>query len=108
MVTNLAHTLRELQEREIWVLGTAGEAEHDLYEAEWPQVTAGVMGAEGEGMRRLRRETRDQLVRIPGQGSVESLNVSVAVGVCLFEARRRRGCALTLSPCRFSRSSLAR
>ena len=90
MVTNLARTLRELQEREIWVVGTAGEAEHDLYEAEWPQATAWVMGAEGEGMRRLTRETCDQLVRIPMYGSVESLNVSVAAGVCLFEARRRR------------------
>jgi 23S rRNA (guanosine2251-2'-O)-methyltransferase len=90
MVTNLARTLRELKEREIWVIGTAGEAEHDLYEAEWPQATAWVMGAEGEGMRRLTRETCDQLVRIPMHGTVESLNVSVAAGVCLFEARRRR------------------
>lgn len=90
-VTNLARTLRELQEREIWVVGTAGEAEHDLYAADWPQATAWVMGAEGEGMRRLTRETCDQLVSIPMHGSVESLNVSVAAGVCLFEARRRRG-----------------
>lgn len=90
MVTNLARTLRELQEREIWVVGTAGEAEQDLYAAEWPQATAWVMGAEGEGMRRLTRETCDQLVRIPMHGSVDSLNVSVAAGVCLFEARRRR------------------
>lgn len=89
MVTNLARTLRELQEREIWVIGTAGEAESDLYTAEWPQATAWVMGAEGEGMRRLTRETCDQLVNIPMYGSVESLNVSVAAGVCLFEARRR-------------------
>lgn len=90
MVTNLARTLRELQEREIWVIGAAGEAEHDLYEADWPQATAWVMGAEGEGMRRLTRENCDQLVRIPMYGSVESLNVSVAAGVCLFEAQRRR------------------
>jgi 23S rRNA (guanosine2251-2'-O)-methyltransferase len=90
-VTNLARTLRELKEREIWVVGTAGEAESDLYAADWPQATAWVMGAEGEGMRRLTRETCDQLVRIPMHGSVESLNVSVAAGVCLFEARRRRG-----------------
>lgn len=90
MVTNLARTLRELQEREIWVIGTAGEAESDLYAAEWPQAMAWVMGAEGEGMRRLTRETCDQLVKIPMHGSVESLNVSVAAGVCLFEARRRR------------------
>ncbi len=90
MVTNLARTLRELKEREIWVVGTAGEAPSDLYAAEWPQATAWVMGAEGEGMRRLTRETCDQLVSIPMYGSVESLNVSVASGVCLFEARRRR------------------
>lgn len=90
-VTNLARTLRELQEREIWVVGTAGEAETGLYQAEWPQATAWVLGAEGEGMRRLTRENCDQLVHIPMFGSVESLNVSVAAGVCLFEARRRRG-----------------
>ena len=90
MVTNLARTLRELKEREIWVIGTAGEAERDLYAAEWPVATAWVLGAEGEGMRRLTRETCDQLVNIPMYGSVESLNVSVAAGVCLYEARRRR------------------
>ena len=89
MVTNLARTLRELKERDIWVIGTAGEAEKDIYAATWPQATAWVMGAEGEGMRRLTRETCDQLVNIPMHGSVESLNVSVAAGVCLFEARRR-------------------
>ena len=91
MVTNLARTLRELQERDIWVIGTAGEAESDLYAAEWPKATAWVMGAEGEGMRRLTRENCDQLVKIPMHGTVESLNVSVAAGVCLFEARRRLG-----------------
>ena len=90
MVTNLARTLRELKEREIWVIGTAGEAPSDLYAAEWPQATAWVLGAEGEGMRRLTRENCDQLVSIPMHGSVESLNVSVAAGVCLYEARRRR------------------
>ena len=89
MVTNLARTLRELQERDIWVIGTAGEAESDLYAAEWPKATAWVLGAEGEGMRRLTRENCDQLVKIPMHGTVESPNVSVAAGVCLFEARRR-------------------
>ena len=89
MVTNLARTLRELQERDIWVIGTAGEAESDLYAAEWPKAIAWVLGAEGEGMRRLTRENCDQLVKIPMHGTVESLNVSVAAGVCLFEARRR-------------------
>ena len=90
MVTNLARTLRELKEREIWIVGTTGEAESDLYAAQWPQAAAWVLGAEGEGMRRLTRENCDQLVRIPMHGTVESLNVSVAAGVCLFEARRRR------------------
>jgi len=90
LVTNLARTLRELKERDIQVIGTSGEAESDLYAAEWPQATAWVLGAEGEGMRRLTRENCDQLVRIPMHGTVESLNVSVAAGVCLFEAGRRR------------------
>ncbi len=90
LVTNLARTLRELKERDIHVIGTSGEAESDLYAAEWPQATAWVLGAEGEGMRRLTRENCDQLVRIPMHGTVESLNVSVAAGVCLFEAGRRR------------------
>ena len=90
MVTNLARTLRELKERDIHVIGTSGEAECDLYAAEWPPATAWVLGAEGEGMRRLTRENCDQLVRIPMHGTVESLNVSVAAGICLFEARRRR------------------
>ncbi|MBU3657204.1 MAG: 23S rRNA (guanosine(2251)-2'-O)-methyltransferase RlmB [Rhodocyclaceae bacterium] len=90
MVTNLARTLRELKERDIWVVGTAGEASEDLYTATWPVATAWVMGAEGDGMRRLTRETCDALVHIPMGGSVDSLNVSVAAGVCLFEAVRRR------------------
>ena len=90
MVTNLARTLRELKERDIWVVGTAGEASEDLYTAQWPVATAWVMGAEGDGMRRLTRETCDALVHIPMAGSVDSLNVSVAAGVCLFEAVRRR------------------
>ena len=92
MVTNLARTLRELQERDVFVVGTAGEAKQDLYEAQWPKATAWVLGAEGEGMRRLTRENCDLLVNIPLFGSVESLNVSVAAGVCLFEARRRMIC----------------
>ena len=92
MVTNLARTLRVLKERDIWVIGTAGEAMEDLYTAKWPTTggVAWVMGAEGDGMRRLTRETCDALVHIPMAGSVDSLNVSVAAGVCLFEAVRRR------------------
>ena len=89
-VTNLARTLREMQEREICVVGTDAEAKEDLYSAQWPVATAWVLGAEGDGMRRLTRETCDQLVTIPMLGSVQSLNVSVAAGVCLYEARRRR------------------
>ena len=84
-------SLRELKEREIWVIGTDADAKEDLYTAQWPAATAWVLGAEGDGMRRLTRETCDQLVTIPMLGSVQSLNVSVASGVCLYEARRRRG-----------------
>ena len=90
-VTNLARTLRELKEREIWIVGTDAEASDDLYAAQWPVATAWVLGAEGDGMRRLTRETCDQLVTIPMLGTVQSLNVSVASGVVLYEARRRRG-----------------
>jgi 23S rRNA (guanosine2251-2'-O)-methyltransferase len=90
MVTNLARTLGELKEREIWVVGTDERAEQSLYAADLPQAIAWVMGAEGEGMRRLTRESCDQLVSIPMRGSVSSLNVSVASGVCLFESVRRR------------------
>ena len=89
-VTNLARTLRELKEREIWVIGSDAEAKHELYDADWPIACAWVLGAEGDGLRRLTRETCDQLVSIPMLGSVASLNVSVATGVCLYEARRRR------------------
>lgn len=90
-VTNLARTLRELKERDIHVVGTDAEGPADLYAATWPAATAWVLGAEGDGLRRLTRETCDQLVTIPMLGSVQSLNVSVAAGVCLYEARRRRG-----------------
>jgi len=90
MVTNLARTLRELKERNIWIIGADERAEKTLYEADLPQAIAWVLGAEGEGMRRLTRETCDLLVRIPMQGEVESLNVSVSAGVCLFESVRRR------------------
>jgi 23S rRNA (guanosine2251-2'-O)-methyltransferase len=89
-VTNLARTLRELKERDICIVGTTDQAEDDLYSAALPAATAWVMGAEGEGMRRLTKETCDVLVRIPMLGKVESLNVSVASGLCLYESRRRR------------------
>jgi 23S rRNA (guanosine2251-2'-O)-methyltransferase len=90
-VTNLARSLREMQERGIWVTGAAGEAERDLYAIDQKGALAWVLGAEGAGLRRLTRETCDELARIPMHGTVESLNVSVAAGVCLFEARRQRG-----------------
>lgn len=91
-VTNLARTLRELKERGVWVVGTAGEATHDVFAAKLTGSLALVMGAEGDGMRRLTREHCDELISIPMAGAVSSLNVSVATGVCLFEAvRQRRG-----------------
>ena len=89
-VTNLARTLRELKERDIWLIGTSDDGEKGLYQADLTGPTAIVMGSEGEGMRRLTREHCDVLVSIPMFGSVESLNVSVASGVCLYEARRQR------------------
>src|SRR5438132_1115973 len=90
MVTNLARTLAELKERNIWIVGADERAEKTLYQADLPESIAWVLGAEGEGMRRLTRESCDWLVKIPMQGGVESLNVSVAAGVCLFESVRRR------------------
>jgi 23S rRNA (guanosine2251-2'-O)-methyltransferase len=90
MVTNLARTLDDLKERNVWIVGADEEAEKTLYESDLPESIAWVLGGEGEGMRRLTRERCDLLVRIPMQGSVASLNVSVASGVCLFESRRRR------------------
>lgn len=89
-VTNLARTLRELKERDILLVGAADDAEKGLYEADFSGGAAIVMGSEGEGMRRLTRETCDLLVSVPMLGSVASLNVSVASGVCLYEARRQR------------------
>lgn len=89
-VTNLARTLKELQQRGIWITGTAGETDLDIYQASLTGPMAFVMGAEGKGMRRLTRENCDQLVKIPMAGEVSSLNVSVATGVCLFEAVRQR------------------
>ena len=91
-VTNLARTMRELKERNILLVGTSDDVEKNLYQADFSGTDgiALVMGSEGEGMRRLTRETCDVLVSVPMFGSVESLNVSVASGVCLYEARRQR------------------
>ena len=91
MVTNLARTLAELKERNVWIVGADERAGQTLYEADLPGAIAWVLGAEGEGMRRLTRESCDLLVSIPMLGAVQSLNVSVAAGVCLFESVRRRG-----------------
>lgn len=89
-VTNLARTMRLLQENGVWIVGAAGEASHTLFQSKMTGPLAVVMGAEGEGMRRLTRENCDQLISIPMAGSVSSLNVSVATGICLFEAVRQR------------------
>ena len=89
-VTNLARTIKQLKEHNVWVIGTAGEASADVYQTKFSGSTALVMGAEGEGMRRLTRENCDELIKIPMAGSVSSLNVSVATGVCLFEIVRQR------------------
>ncbi|NMH65277.1 23S rRNA (guanosine(2251)-2'-O)-methyltransferase RlmB [Shewanella salipaludis] len=89
-VTNLARTMRHLQDKGIWIIGTAGEADCELYQAELKGPLAIAMGAEDKGLRRLTREGCDTLVSIPMAGSVSSLNVSVATGVCLFEAVRQR------------------
>ena len=89
-VTNLARTLRELKERDIWIVGAAEEADLPHHAPGLDRAVAWVLGAEGEGLRRLTRETCDELRRIPMAGGVESLNVSVATGICLFEAVRQR------------------
>ncbi len=92
-VTNLSRTLRDLRDEHIWAVGMASEAEHDLHTLKLDGAIVWVLGAEGEGLRRLTRETCDQLARIPMHGSVESLNVSVASGICLYETRRQRSLA---------------
>ena len=89
-VVNLARTLRELKDRGVWIVGTTGDATKSVYDVDLTGPIALVMGSEGEGMRRLTRECCDELVHIPMAGAVESLNVSVATGVVLFEAARQR------------------
>ena len=91
MVTNLARTLGELKERNIWCIGTSADAPKTVYQVDLKGPVALVLGAEGDGMRQLTRKTCDALVSIPMKGAVESLNVSVASGVCLYEALRQRG-----------------
>jgi 23S rRNA (guanosine2251-2'-O)-methyltransferase len=89
-VTNLSRSIKTLQDSGVWVIGTAGEATQSLYECKLQGPIALVMGAEGKGMRRLTRENCDELVKLPMAGSVSSLNVSVATGVCLYEIVRQR------------------
>jgi 23S rRNA (guanosine2251-2'-O)-methyltransferase len=88
--TNLARSMRELKDRGIWIIGADERADQDLYAVQLTGPRAWVFGAEGEGMRRLTREHCDELVRIPMLGTVESLNVSVSVAICLAETRRQR------------------
>lgn len=90
MVTNLARTLGELKERNIWCVGASDDAPRTIYQADFKGPLALVLGAEGAGLRQLTRKTCDELVAIPMRGAVESLNVSVASGVCLYEALRQR------------------
>ncbi len=96
-VTNLARTLRGLRSAGVWVVGAAGEAGTPLYRADLTGPLALVLGSEAEGLRRLTRETCDLLVSVPMAGIVTSLNVSVAAGVCLFEAGRQRAAAAGLA-----------
>jgi len=93
MVSNLARALEKIKENNVWVIGTSGDCGQTIYDASKnlknKQSLALVMGSEGKGMRRLTREACDELVSIPMQGSVESLNISVATAVCLYEIRRQ-------------------
>ena len=88
--TNLARALRTLKDAGVWITGLAGDTEQSIYDVDLKGPVALVLGSEGEGMRRLTRETCDFIARIPMPGSMESLNVSVATGVVLFEALRQR------------------
>jgi 23S rRNA (guanosine2251-2'-O)-methyltransferase len=92
-VTNLARTMRDLKERGIWLIGADQDGEAELYSVRLDGPVAWVVGAEGEGMRRLTRETCDEIVRIPMVGTVESLNVAVTAGICIAETRRQRSLA---------------
>ncbi len=92
-VTNLARTLKQLKEQGVWIFGTAENAEHDLTDFKINGAVAWVFGSEEKGLRRLTRENCDQLVRIPMQGNIESLNVAVSAGICLFETYRQQSLA---------------
>ena len=90
MVSNIARALEKIKDNNVWVMGTSGDASHTIYDCKVNNRLALVMGSEGKGMRRLTREACDELVSIPMQGSVESLNISVATAVCLYEIRRQQ------------------
>lgn len=99
-VTNLARTMKAMKQAGIWLVGTSDHGDRDLYSMDFQGGIALVMGAEGDGMRRLTEENCDFLIRIPMNGSVPCLNVSVATGVCLYEAvRQRRQPAPATAPC---------
>ena len=95
-VANLARTMRELQELGVWIVGTAAETEQLIYEIDLNGPLAIVLGAEGEGMRELTRKHCDFLAKLPMLGTVSSLNVSVACGICLFEALRQRAVVMAM------------
>lgn len=90
MVSNLAQALEKIKKSNVWVMGTSGDCEQTIYSTSANNRMALVMGSEGKGMRRLTREACDELISIPMQGSVESLNISVATAVCLYEIRRQQ------------------
>ena len=94
-VTNLVRSIREMQQAGVWVYGTSGDADSSLYQHSYAGPVALVMGAEGSGLRRLTRDACDHLVKLPMRGRVESLNVSVATGVCLYEILRSRAANAT-------------
>jgi 23S rRNA (guanosine2251-2'-O)-methyltransferase len=89
-VTNLARTIKALKEKNIWVIGLDGSTETSLYQVDLTTPSAIIMGSEGSGLRSLTKKSCDQLAMIPMQGNIESLNVSVATGIALFEASRQR------------------
>ncbi len=90
MVSNLARVLEKIKQENVWLVGTTGDSEYTIYQTSFNKRVALVMGSEGKGIRRLTRESCDELVSIPMQGSVESLNISVATAVCLYEIRRQQ------------------
>jgi 23S rRNA (guanosine2251-2'-O)-methyltransferase len=92
-VTNLVRLIEQLKERNIWVVGAAGDAKESYTDWDWKQPSAVILGNEGHGLHRLVRERCDTLIRIPVFGSLQSLNVSVAAGIILYEARRQRALA---------------